>query len=173
MQDDLKPLLAALDEIGPELHRLLARITLCEHAAEELLQQIVLKVLQRPRQRKEIQNWPGYLRRAAINAAFNWRRDRKSTSNLSSSHVAAAVQSNGVDRSEIHEQVEQILAALDAIPESYREVVLLRYLQGQPYDDIAAQLGKSPHQVRSLCSKGLQAVRKKLRVNTASIGEDR
>lgn len=172
MRDELKPLLAALDDVGPQLHRLLARITLCEHSAEDLLQQLVLNLVERPDRIASIENLHGYLRRMAIHAAFNWRRDRMPKSTESLPDELPGCSSNAADAVEVRERAEMVLAALDDIPHASREVILLRFLQEESYDDIAAQLGKTQHQVRSLCNKGIQMLRRKLRPRIASILED-
>jgi DNA-directed RNA polymerase specialized sigma24 family protein len=39
----------------------------------------------------------------------------------------------------------------------------MRHVQQISFDDIARQLGKRPHQVRALCSKGMRQLRKMLR----------
>ena len=75
MQPQLNRLMQTLETEGQHLFELLTRITLSEHAAEELLQQLVLKFVEVPERLAEIDNLGGYLRQSAIRLAFNWRRD--------------------------------------------------------------------------------------------------
>lgn len=51
---------------------------------------------------------------------------------------------------------EILLAAVRALPERCREVVLLRYLEGLSYKEIAIQLNISPETVKVHLAKGLQ-----------------
>jgi len=51
---------------------------------------------------------------------------------------------------------EILLAAVRALPERCREVVLLRYLDGLSYKEIATQLNLSPETVKVHLTKGLQ-----------------
>ena len=51
---------------------------------------------------------------------------------------------------------EILLAAVRALPERCREVVLLRYLEGLSYKEIAIKLNISPETVKVHLSKGLQ-----------------
>jgi DNA-directed RNA polymerase specialized sigma24 family protein len=45
----------------------------------------------------------------------------------------------------------------------------MRYIQQQSYDDIAEQMGKSPHQVRALCHKAISRLRDLLGINRKEI----
>jgi len=65
-------ILELLEEYGPELHRMLVRVTHSHHAAEDLLQDLFVKLHGRDHLHGE--NPRAYLRKAAINAAFDWRR---------------------------------------------------------------------------------------------------
>jgi DNA-directed RNA polymerase specialized sigma24 family protein len=55
--------------------------------------------------------------------------------------------------------LEQVLDALPFLSELNGQVLVLRYLQQQEYDEIARQLGKTAHQVRGLCSRALSQLR--------------
>ena len=61
-------ILKVLDTLGPQIHRLLVRITLSEHAAEDLLQDLFVKILTNPT--VDVDNASAYLRQAAIHSAF-------------------------------------------------------------------------------------------------------
>ena len=171
MQRDLDRLLAVLDETGPQLFRLLARITLSEHTAEELLQQMTLKYVEAPERLQTIDNLAGYLHTSAIRVAFNWRREQKVRFTEPLQNDVSRDQPDAIDTLDARERVSQALLALDELPPASREVVILRYLNGESYDEIATQLGKTTHQVRSLCNKGIQLLRRKLSSTAALIVE--
>ena len=71
-----KELLELLDRSGAELYALLTRLTLHEDVAEELMQDLFIK-LSNSRSAAKITNLDAYARRAAINLAFDWRRARR------------------------------------------------------------------------------------------------
>ena len=48
---------------------------------------------------------------------------------------------------------------------SAREVLVMRYIQQQSYDDIARQMGKTSHQVRAMCSRSIGRLRDMLGSN--------
>ena len=73
-----KELLELLEKSGASLYALLTRLTLREDIAEELMQELFIK-LRNSRGRARVANWDAYARRAAINLAFDWRRAHKRT----------------------------------------------------------------------------------------------
>src|SRR5262245_28189080 len=69
-------LLRILDEHGRELHALFTRLTLREDAAEDLLQDLCVRLLVSDGF-AHTDHPKGYAFRAAINLAFDWRRRRR------------------------------------------------------------------------------------------------
>ncbi len=159
MSDCLEKLLALLESSGPRLHALLVRLTLREDVAEDLMQELFLKL----RQSKGFEragNPNAYACRAAINLAFDWRRSRHRGSPLES--IVTEPTANtlpALDKLIKGEEFERILNALGELPSVSREVVVMRYLQQESYETIAEHLGKSPHQVRALCHKAITRLR--------------
>jgi RNA polymerase sigma-70 factor (ECF subfamily) len=154
-----KELLELLDRSGATLYVLLTRLTLREDIAEELMQDLFIK-LSNARCSNDIRDMDLYARRAAINLAFDWRRKRKyktvplelvnePVSNVSSP-LAELIQA---------EQFQELLDAVGRLNETSREVLVMRHIQQESYDYIAGQLGKTAHQVRALCSKAVSSLR--------------
>ncbi|MHC4655577.1 MAG: RNA polymerase sigma factor [Planctomycetota bacterium] len=69
-------LLELLEKSGARLHTLLTRLTLREDVAEELIQELFIK-LTNSNELDKVENLGAYARKAAINLAFDWRRSRK------------------------------------------------------------------------------------------------
>ncbi len=173
MQPQLNRLMQTLDHEGKHLFELLARITLSEHAAEELLQRLVLRFVEAPERLEDIDNLGGYLRQSAMRLAFNWRRDQAIRQTEPMPLHIPDEQRAPSDVMELRERADEALRSLVKLPPANREAVVMRYLNEDSYDEISVQIGKSPHQVRSLCSKGVQMLRKHLSPPTnASIVED-
>jgi RNA polymerase sigma factor (sigma-70 family) len=57
------------------------------------------------------------------------------------------------------EELDRILDAMQRLSELSRRVVVLHYVERQDYAQIAQELGKTEHQVRGLCHKGLTKLR--------------
>jgi RNA polymerase sigma-70 factor (ECF subfamily) len=157
-------LLSILEMHGPELHRLFTRLTLRAGVAEDLLQDLFLK-LRGTEGFAHAHNRKAYLFRTAVNLAFDWRRRQRPTEPLPDEPAAPA--ESPLDRLIDAEELEQVLDALQHLSELSRQVVVLRYLQHQEFAEIAEQLDKSEHQLRGLCSKALAQLRAILRPATS------
>jgi len=76
VSDRRTQLLELLDQSGASLLALLTRLTLRQDVAEELMQDLFLR-LSSAKDQGGIDCWYAYARRTAINLAFDWRRRQK------------------------------------------------------------------------------------------------
>lgn len=159
MSSRRRELLEVLDKSGPSLYALLTRLTLREDIAEELMQELFIK-LSSARNSAAIESWSAYAHRAAVNLAFDWRRRQKRVP-LSLEQVGerASPDSSPLRKLIQSEEIEQTLDAIGRLKKEPRQALVLRYIQQQSYEHIAEQLGRTPHQVRALCSKALNRLR--------------
>ena len=165
MRSRQKELLELLDKSGADLYALLTRLTLREDVAEELMQELFIK-LNNSRGKGKVANWDAYAHRAAINLAFDWRRSQKQKV-LALGQVAEPVTNDDSPLGKlIHsEELAETLDAIGRLKKTSREVLVMRYLQQESYDNIAEQLGKTSHQVRALCSRAIRRLRNVLGSN--------
>ena len=165
MRSRQKELLELLDKSGADLFALLTRLTLREDVAEELMQELFIK-LNNSRGIGKVANWNAYAHRAAINLAFDWRRSQKQTV-LTLGQVAEPVSNDDSPLRMLvrSEEIQQTLDAIGRLKKASREVLVMRYLQQESYDNIAEQLGKTSHQVRALCSRAIRSLRDVLSSN--------
>ena len=161
MGDRPKELLELLDRSGASLFALLTRLTLRQDVAEELMQDLFLK-LSAAKDQGDIDCWHAYARRTAINLAFDWRRRQKIRRTCSLDESSDCVSTGGSPLGTLieSEELEQVLAAIDRLRGPSREAFVLRYIEQEPYERIAQQLGKTPHHVRALCSRAMSALRR-------------
>ncbi len=162
MSAPAEKLLALLQAEGPALHRLLTRLTLRDDVAEDLLQELFLR-LRNSAGFDRAEHPAAYARRAAVHLAFDWRRRAARTPPAgplppdlvgeSPSSLAALVR---------REELELTLRCLERLPEGSRDCLVLHYLEQEPYDVVGGALGKTAHQVRALCSKGIAQLRRLL-----------
>jgi len=160
VSDRQTELLELLEKSGAGLYALLTRLTLREDVAEELMQELFLK-LNTARDQGGIDCWQAYARRAAINLAFDWRRRQKIRRTCSLDGVLERASEDRAPLSRLieSEELEHVLAAIGRLHGASREAFILRYLQQDSYEDIAGQLGKTVHQVRALCFRALSTLR--------------
>ena len=160
VSDRRTELLELLDRSGASLFALLTRLTLREDVAEELMQELFLR-LHGTREQGGIDCWYAYARRTAINLAFDWRRRQRNCRSCPLDESLELTAPVGLPLSRLieAEELEQVLAALGRLRGVSREAFVLRYIQQESYEEIARQLGKTPHHVRALCSRAMNTLR--------------
>ena len=155
-------LLELLDAYGVRLHALFAKLALRDDVADELLQELFLKLYQTTgfmqASRPEM-----YLFRSAINLAFDWRRRTQRTAGfvpLLGNEVGQAPAP--VDEASRREELDRVLTAVSALSPSDRELVTLRFLHGSSYEELAELSGSTPHRIRARCAKAISRLRTQL-----------
>src|SRR5262249_29116375 len=107
-----------------------------------------------------------YLFSAATNLANDWwRKQRKERSIVQLRDELADNAEAPLNCLIRDEDLTHLNDAIHRLPPLYRQVLVLHYLQGQKYKDIAQQLGKTEHQVRALRCKAIKQSIKLLRSN--------
>lgn len=168
MNDSATRLLELLEKSGRRVHNLLYKLTSRADVAEELMQELFVKLL-RSQAFDSAPNQEAYLLRSAIHLAFDWRK-----SNLRDFQLAecAAVSNQPVvaplDVLIEAETIRSVLTTLDQLSDQDRELICLRYLQEESYETIAAQFEITVHHARSRCSKAIARLRQKLELAPTS-----
>ena len=151
-----------MDRSGAELYSLLTRLTLREDVAEELMQDLFIK-LSNSRSAAKIANLDAYARRAAINLAFDWRRARARSrhAGIGLDQITEPVADGTSPLGTLidSEELQETLNAIGRLKKASREALVMRYIQQKSYDDIARQMGKTSHQVRAMCSRSIGRLR--------------
>jgi len=157
-----KKILQLLDTSGERLHRLLARLTRREDVVWDLLQELFIR-LWNSKAFDKAENPFAYAYRAAINLAFEWRRKQKATCQISKENCPATkdVQS-ALGKMIRAEELEQVLNATSKLTDLARDVVVMRYIEQDSYEEIGQRLGKKPQYMRALCAKAMARLRELL-----------
>ena len=159
MQNSMNFLLKLLDHQGPSLHALLTRLTLNEAVAEDLMQDLFLK-LSGSKHLDKVDNLAAYARTCAMNLAFDWRRKESRTRTCSDEFIdPASGEKSALSHLIENEQVQRILEAADRLNALQRQVFILRYIEQRSFEQIAQDVNKTPHHVRALASRSLSRVR--------------
>lgn len=165
MRGRYKELLELLDRSGPGLYALLTRLTLREDIAEELMQELFIK-LGNGKSPEDIENLDAYAYRAAINLAFDWRRsNNRKLRNLEKISTPVSNEDSPLAKLIRSEELREMLDSIDRLNRTSREVLVMHYIQQEPYEVIAERLGKTQHQVRALCSRAVNRLRNNHGVN--------
>lgn len=145
----------AFAELYRRFHRAVHGVVLARasyHEAADLTQDTFAIALERLPQLAEPAAFPGWLMAIARNRAIDHVRARKPTDELVDIAVPASRSA----------EVAQALAALRALPEAYRETMILRLVEGMTGPEIADQTGLSPGSVRVNLHRGMKLLRDKL-----------
>lgn len=95
------------------------------------------------------------------------RLERRLAVELDRSSVAinralVAAENSPSEEAAAREQAVLVADALDCLPESYREVLVLRHLEGLTFPEVARQMGRSLGSVEKLWMRALRRLRVKL-----------
>jgi RNA polymerase sigma-70 factor (sigma-E family) len=127
-----------------------------EGAAEDVLQIALERAYRRRRLLFRQGSAEPYVRRIVVNAAIDWRRQRRRRAEHPLDFAAdLAVE----DRSGQVSDHDLLVRALTALAPKQRAVVVLRYWEDVPDAEIAALLNCSAATVRSQASRGLARLR--------------
>jgi RNA polymerase sigma-70 factor (ECF subfamily) len=152
-------LLEFLERSGPPLYALLTRLTLREDVAEDLMQELFIR-LSNSRALDNAQNRDAYARRCAINLAFDWRqRKRQDALPLDGICEPASNDNSPLAKLIQKEELEEVLDAIGKLTGQSREAFIMRYIEQYSNEEIAKDVGKQPHQVRALCSRAMGQLR--------------
>jgi RNA polymerase sigma-70 factor, ECF subfamily len=137
---------------------LLARVP--STAAEDLVHDVFLQALPRLRALRDASRFGPWLAAIARNRAVDFHRRAKPASSLDDQPgVAEALQNH--DRAMAMEDGMALLNALREMPETYREPLILRFVEGMSGPEIAERTGLTPGSVRVNLHRGMQLLREK------------
>jgi RNA polymerase sigma-70 factor (ECF subfamily) len=160
--DRQKRILRLFDISGPRLHRLLARLTQREDVIGDLLQELFIR-LWNSKTFDKAQDPFAYAYRTAINLAFEWRRlQQTACQSVEGDYLVVKNNPSALGKMIQDEELEQVLDATSRLSDLAREVVVMRYIEQESYEEIAERLGKKPQHLRSVCAKAMAQLREVL-----------
>ena len=162
MKNRQEKILELLDTSGARLHALLARLTLCEDTAGDLMQELFLR-LANSRGFMKADHPFAYAYRTAINLGLEWRRKTKTPLHSLDGDLLPEKRSSSPLVQMV--QAEELALVLDTIPRLNRlaqEVIVMHYIEQESYETIAERLGKKPQHIRSISAKAMARLRQLL-----------
>jgi RNA polymerase sigma-70 factor (ECF subfamily) len=163
-----------LEKYYPRVLNFIGRYGVSREAAEDLAQDVFLKVHQSAssyRPRSKFQTW---LFTIARNAAFNARRGKRkdqvslqeeiaSGEGRMTRQIADERQKTAPQAMLEEERRQRIQAAIESLPENQRTAVLLKRFEDMSYEQIASVMNCSVMAVKSLLNRAKEALREKLK----------
>lgn len=153
-------------EHSRRVYRWAYRLTGDPHDAEDLTQDVFVRVF-RSLSSYSPGSFEGWLHRITTNLFLDGvrRRSRQRTVPLLDDDAAEVLGDRGADPAQRHADAAldpDVQAALDALPEDFRRVVLLADVEGLSYTEIADVVGIKMGTVRSRLHRGRQQMRDSL-----------
>jgi RNA polymerase sigma-70 factor (ECF subfamily) len=145
---------AALHErYGRMVHAvLLARVP--AGVADDLVQDVFVAALERIGELRAVEAFGGWLAQIARHRAVDHLRARRAEAPFEADAVVAGGQ--------VAAEAREALAAIRALPEAYRETLLMRLCEGLTGPEIAERTGLTPGSVRVNLHRGMQLLRARL-----------
>jgi RNA polymerase sigma-70 factor (sigma-E family) len=128
------------------------------HHAEDLLQSALERAYRRWRRIGGMEHPEAYVRRIIVNLATDRWRGRRYVTEVPLEDEVVAGQ-HAVDPTTLVDLRHGLAAALRRLPAAMRTVLVLRYWEGLPEAEVAAELGCSVGSVKSQASRGLARLR--------------
>ena len=140
---------------GPALLRLAYTLTGNAADAEDVVQEALARALPRWDRISRVDNVDAYVRRMVVNAHTSWwRRFRRRESPVD------VVRDSSVEGpGEGFDEHRRMWLACQALPESQRTAIVLRFYEQLEYAEIAELIGLREGSVRARVSRGLAALR--------------
>lgn len=143
---------ALYEQYGRLVHGiLLARVSY--HEAEDLMQDVFIKALERLPGLREPAAFCGWLIAIARRMAADYLRTRRPTSEAGPLLTGGTAPDG---------EAFAVLAVIQRLPESYRETLILRLVEGMTGLEIAARTGLAPDSVRVNLCRGMKLLRDQL-----------
>ena len=130
---------------------LLARVPWEE--VDDLVQDVFLVAFKRINTLREAGAFGGWLAMIARNRAVDFHRRKRETENLPD---------NLAQRRSVSREAAEALRLIRALPEAYRETLVLRLVEGMTGPEIAERTGLTPASVRVNLHRGMKLLRQKL-----------
>jgi len=138
---------------------------------DDLVQDVFLQALPRLHSLRDVSKFPGWLAAIARNRATDFHRRAKPLDEFpgdfpgQSAAPVPAVPPHSHSRTEAHAALDAILS----LPETYRETLILRLVEGLTGPEIAARTGLTHGSVRVNLHRGMQQLRELLGRKAASL----
>lgn len=136
-------------------------------AAEDVLQEVLIKVWKHAPKWEAKGSAAGYVQRLVYTASIDRIRKVKPTSELVDD-IAQDAMPNAQQQLEVKQQNQALYQLLNKLPERQRSAMVLTYLQEMPQKDVATTLGTSVKAVESLlirAKRTLQQAAPKVGIN--------
>lgn len=132
---------------------------------EDLTSETFCRAWQSVAQGSKIKNFKAFIYRIAHNLVVNYyAQKQKAPLELNEELKETLAEKNGLEkRMEINSDVEQVKKIISRLPNSYQEILIMRFLDELSISEISQVLGKSKNNVYVLIHRALRVLKKELK----------
>ena len=147
-----------------KLFRFAFRLLGSSEEAKDVVQEVFIKLWNGRDQLAEVQNMEAWCMRITKNLSLDRirARQRRSTDSINDGFEVRHEGLTPHERTEIHENMQQIDQMIAALPEKQRQVIHLRDIEGYSYNEICEILELDMNQVKVNLFRARSAVREQL-----------
>jgi RNA polymerase sigma-70 factor (ECF subfamily) len=165
---DVDALAALLRRWEDATFRLAFRVTGDHGAAEDVRQEVFLRLIENPTALARVERFSPWIRRAVINAAINWLRARQRRQEHEARWRHGALRFDAADRSEERleagEEGEALRSAMLGLEPEDRALLALRFDEELTFAQISEALGRPLSTVKFRVERALQRLRSLLKL---------
>ena len=150
-----------------------------QEETRDLVQEVFLKALENLHQLDEADRFRSWLMQIARTTSRNWITRRHEMESLENVDIndpkllsARGCDETAQDRVSLQEIAGIVLRALDSINPRYKDVILLKYMEGMTYEEISEILDVSVATIRSRLYRAKSKLQEILRIRIPSYAEN-
>lgn len=133
-----------------------------QEEAEEITQDIFIKIWDRRDELSQVENWNAYLLKAATFKAIDYRRKKKEIVVYNDQLDFSEEVQEEIDQSMEEDRLNLLKKQIDSLPDRCQMIFKLSRYEQMSYADIAKTLDISPKTVENQIGKALKILRKNL-----------
>lgn len=150
---------ALYNKFSKEVYNTIVRIVQHTGEAEDLLQEVFVAVFQSMDNFQEHSNFGAWIKRIAINRSISLLRKRKvSFQEMDMLNPADLKDEDSIDENDFAFKVQEVMRAINELPDGYRTVVQLYLVENIPQEEIGRILGISHNTVRTQYHRAKQKI---------------
>lgn len=136
-----------------------------ENLAQDFTNDTFIKILSYLNQGQEIESFQSFLYQTARNLIIDFYRQKGQAEMPIDEFVSENIPEERDLVAEVEDkfEIEKIQSALSQIPDHYREVIVLRFIEDLPFKEVAKIIGLKEDHTRMLAHRGLKLLRKQLK----------
>jgi RNA polymerase sigma factor (sigma-70 family) len=155
-----------------KLYRYALKILRDSLDAEDVVQELLIRIWQRKEQFELIENKEAWCMTVTRNLCIDKIRARKqNTQDISEYHFIADHTATPDVQTEDKESLKIVMDVLNSLPENQKEIIHLRDVEGYSYKEISDLIGLSEDQVKVNLFRARQKLKEKLKNIKASYDE--